>query len=484
MGVGSAASALPSSRSRPVGAQSQPPSLQFGLVDVTKAAGIAFTHQNGAFGKKYLPETLGAGVAFLDFDSDGDQDILVRQRDDVAGAAASRSASYSRLLQERRQRQIHGRDALAAGLDVEHVRDGRRGRPTSTTTARPICCSRRSVRIVCSATPAAARSPTSPRRPGSAARAGLQHVGHVVRLRQGRPPRSAGLQLRPVDAGGRRLLQRGRQDARPTARRRRIAARTSLAVPQSRATARSRTSPPRRGFFDATSKSLGVDAARLRPGRLARRLHRQRHAAEQALSQQRQRHVHRAGPAGGRCVQRGRARASRHGRRRRRRRQQRQALRRRDELLRRDARAVPAVGGGQYADVRRASDIGRATRHTLGFGCFFFDVDLDGLQDLLVVNGHIDDTISKVQARISYAESPHLFQIKAAAASATSRRAAGRIRASRRSAAARPSATSTATASSTSSSRPTVARPTCIAADRPERKPGDPLRPARVEIEP
>ena len=56
------------------------------------------------------------------------------------------------------------------------------------------------------------------------------------------------------------------------------------------------------------------------------------------------------------------------------------------------------------------NEIGRATRHTLGFGCFFFDADLDGLQDLLVVNGHIDDTISKVQARVTYAESPHLFQ--------------------------------------------------------------------------
>jgi hypothetical protein len=69
-----------------------------------------------------------------------------------------------------------------------------------------------------------------------------------------------------------------------------------------------------------------------------------------------------------------------------------------------------SVGGGQYADVSPRSDVGRATRHTLGFGCFFFDVDLDGLQDLLVVNGHIDDTLSKAQARVTYAEPPHLFK--------------------------------------------------------------------------
>ena len=67
------------------------------------------------------------------------------------------------------------------------------------------------------------------------------------------------------------------------------------------------------------------------------------------------------------------------------------------------------VGAGQYADVSPRSEIGSATRNTLGFGCFFFDVDLDGLQDLLVVNGHIDDTIGTVQARVTYAEPPHLF---------------------------------------------------------------------------
>src|SRR5215204_5127842 len=53
-----------------------PPPVAIAFADVTAASGITFRHTSGAFGKKYLPETLGSGVAFLDVDNDGWQDVL------------------------------------------------------------------------------------------------------------------------------------------------------------------------------------------------------------------------------------------------------------------------------------------------------------------------------------------------------------------------------------------------------------------------
>jgi enediyne biosynthesis protein E4 len=44
--------------------------------DITAAAGIDFVHVNGAYGDKLLPESMGGGVAFLDYDADGDQDLF------------------------------------------------------------------------------------------------------------------------------------------------------------------------------------------------------------------------------------------------------------------------------------------------------------------------------------------------------------------------------------------------------------------------
>jgi enediyne biosynthesis protein E4 len=67
-------------------------------------------------------------------------------------------------------------------------------------------------------------------------------------------------------------------------------------------------------------------------------------------------------------------------------------------------------GQGLFVDEAPQSAIGRATLLTLGFGCFFFDYDLDGWPDIFIANGHIDPEIQKVQANVKYAMPPHLFR--------------------------------------------------------------------------
>ncbi|HKR32453.1 MAG TPA: CRTAC1 family protein [Terriglobales bacterium] len=66
-------------------------------------------------------------------------------------------------------------------------------------------------------------------------------------------------------------------------------------------------------------------------------------------------------------------------------------------------------GHGLFVDAAPTSEIGRDSLLTLGFGCFFFDYDLDGWLDIFVANGHIEDQIENIQKRVRYAEPPHLF---------------------------------------------------------------------------
>jgi hypothetical protein len=66
-------------------------------------------------------------------------------------------------------------------------------------------------------------------------------------------------------------------------------------------------------------------------------------------------------------------------------------------------------GNGLFVDEAAQSEIGRDTLVTLGFACFFFDYDNDGWPDIFVADGHIENEIERVQKRVSYAEPPHLF---------------------------------------------------------------------------
>jgi hypothetical protein len=65
---------------------------------------------------------------------------------------------------------------------------------------------------------------------------------------------------------------------------------------------------------------------------------------------------------------------------------------------------------GLFVDEAPQSEIGRSSLLTLGFGCFFFDYDLDGWPDIFINNGHIEDSIERVQQQVHFAEPPHLFR--------------------------------------------------------------------------
>jgi enediyne biosynthesis protein E4 len=71
--------------------------------------------------------------------------------------------------------------------------------------------------------------------------------------------------------------------------------------------------------------------------------------------------------------------------------------------------AAGSAGARTYDDIAVASGLGAATRSTLGFGCAFFDANLDGWLDLAVANGHIDETVRNIRGNVGYAQAPQLF---------------------------------------------------------------------------
>jgi len=92
------------------------PRLPF--TDITASAGISFSPITGATGEKLLPESMGGGVAFLDHDGDGDQDLLfvggrVWPQDEPAGSQPSSLALYANDGSGR-----FTDETVAAGLDT------------------------------------------------------------------------------------------------------------------------------------------------------------------------------------------------------------------------------------------------------------------------------------------------------------------------------------------------------------------------------
>ncbi len=373
------------------------------LTDVTKAAGVSFTHNNGAFGRKYLPETLGAGVAFLDFDNDGHQDLFLVNGTNWPGQpkAGSRSRLYRNTgagafvdVTERAGLSVdlYGMGVASADFDndgwadllVTAVGQNRLFRNTGTGAFVDVT-----------------------------ARAGLgNRLGFSTSALWFDYDRDGLLDLlvcnyvRWTPETDVPCSMDGKQKAYCTPEAYRGA--TSWLF-RNRGNATFEDVTAKAGLFDATSKSLGVTlveydadpwpdvfiANDTQPNKLYRN-NGNGTFTELGLK------------AGLALSEEGRARAG-------------MGVDSADvdnsgtttvvvtnfsgEML----GLYRPVGDGQFQDSAPRSEVGRATRQTLGFGCFFFDVDLDGLQDLLVVNGHIDDTFTRANSRVAYAEAPHLF---------------------------------------------------------------------------
>jgi len=67
------------------------------------------------------------------------------------------------------------------------------------------------------------------------------------------------------------------------------------------------------------------------------------------------------------------------------------------------------ANGQGFEDIAPQSGMGIASRNSLGFGCSFLDVNLDGWLDFAVANGHIDETVRNIRGNVGYAQPPQLF---------------------------------------------------------------------------
>ena len=107
------------------------------FTDVTAQAGITFRHNSGAFGKKYLPETMGAGVVVLDVDNDGLQDLFFVNGRTWPGPAGGPQPAGAVSQQRRRQ----SSPTSPGRRDWRSRRTGWAPRPPTTTTTDSSTCS-------------------------------------------------------------------------------------------------------------------------------------------------------------------------------------------------------------------------------------------------------------------------------------------------------------------------------------------------------
>jgi enediyne biosynthesis protein E4 len=382
-------------------AQTQTPSFQ--LTDVTAKAGLRFTHNSGAFGGKYLPETLGPGCAFLDYDNDGWPDILLINGMDWPGHKRGRST----VALYRNNRDGTFTDMTrAAGFDVEMYGMGVAVGDYNNDGFADIL-------VTCVGQNRLFRN------------TGKGTFVEVTRQSGlfGRESLSTSALWLDFDRDGHLDLfvcnyvrWSPQTDVFCTL----DGKRKSYCTPEAyrgstcwlfrnRGGGAFEDVTAKSGLFDASSKSLGVAmldvdsdgwpdlavANDTQPNKLYRNNH---DGTFTDIAMKR----------GIAFSEDGKARAG-------------MGI----DAAYMDESATPSIAitnfdnerlalyrparDGVYHDAAAGGPVGIATANTLGFGCFFFDVNLDGRLDLLAVNGHIDDTVRAVRREARYAQPPHLF---------------------------------------------------------------------------
>lgn len=385
-------------------ASPQPDSpLGFRLVDVTASAGIQFKHNSGAFGGKFLPETMGSGCAFLDYDADGWQDILLVNSMDWPGHKQGRSTL--RLYHNNRNGSFTDVTSRA-GLDLEMYGMGvavgdynNDGFPDILIT----CVGQNRLfqntgrgtffNVTRASGLAVKQSFSTSALWFDYDRDGLLDL-FVCNYVRWSPAQDVFCSLDGIH----------KSYCTPEAYRG-----ETCWLFHNRGDGTFEDVTATSGIFDSSSKSLGVAmfdydedgwpdllvANDTQPNKLYRN---RRNGTFEDVGVQ----------AGVAFSSDGKARAGmgvdtayfdNSG-------QQGVAITNFDNEM---IGFYKAVGSGLYQDFAQTAGVGLASMNTLGFGCVFLDADLDGYVDLAVANGHIDETVRNIRGNVGYAQSPQLF---------------------------------------------------------------------------
>ena len=370
--------------------------------DVTTAAGIRFRHNSGAFGKKYLPETMGSGVAFLDADGDGYVDLFFVNSKNWPGraGAASRHALYHN------NHDGTFTDATAAsGLGVEmyglgvaaadYDNDGRTDLFVTGLNGNRLFHNAGGGRFVDVTARAGVASPAFST---SAAWLDYDRDGRLDLFVANYVEWSIATDLVCTLDG------KTKSYCTPESYRGR-----SPVLFHNRGDGTFEDVTRAAGLYDPASKALGVAlidydrdgwidlvvANDTQPNRLYRNRRNGTFVdvgttAGIAFNEA---GVARAGMGVDAADYNGSGRAS--------------------IVIGNFANEMMALytadASGLFVDEAPRSAVGRNSLLTLTFGCFFFDYDLDGWLDIFAANGHVADDIERVQKRVAYAEPPHLF---------------------------------------------------------------------------